>query len=330
MTENRPAAGLLAVLALSWGCAGAVAPPDQASDRPPVEVRTAVDQAVATTGDLITYRITVEYDPAYEVQIPEPGSEIAGFRIVDIGEEEPREEGGRRIRERYYRLRADLVGSYVLPAVEVGYRAAGGGEEAFQSVVASEIFVEVESVLPAGGEVSDIRDIKPLHEIESGWPWKWIGLGALLVALAAGGLYLRRRRRDLVELSMILPHEAAFRALDELRALDLSDPRVVRRFYFGLSETVRGYVEGRFGLNATDLTTEEILPRLGEVGELQGEPRMSLERFLEDTDRVKFAHHRPEPGEIEGAWERALSFVEATRLSEAADEDSSETEREAA
>ena len=175
MLERALWASLLAALAAFWGCGEAAAPVDEAEERPPVEVATAVDRAVATTGDLITYRITVDHDPSYEVEIPEPGSEIAGFRIVDIGDEEPREERGRRVRERWYQLRADLVGSYVLPAVEVAFRHVDDGpEEAVRTVAASEIFVEVESVLPAGGEVTDIRDIKRLHKIETGWPWKWI------------------------------------------------------------------------------------------------------------------------------------------------------------
>ncbi|MEE9561822.1 MAG: hypothetical protein V3W50_02000, partial [Thermoanaerobaculia bacterium] len=71
-------------------------------------------------------------------------------------------------------------------------------------------------------------------------------------------------------------------------------------------------VEGRFGLNATDLTSEEIvaeLPALEDLGEDHG---CVLERFLVHTDRVKFAEHQPSEGEIEGAYENALNFVEST------------------
>ena len=61
---------------------------------------------------------------------PRPAADIAGFRIIDVGSEEPREEGDRRIEERWYKLRADLVGSYVLPPVEVAYRPVPAGENA--------------------------------------------------------------------------------------------------------------------------------------------------------------------------------------------------------
>jgi hypothetical protein len=317
---------LLAGLILLPGCErSAEVLPDELP-RAPVEVQAAVDRAVATTGDLITFRVTVDYDSAWEVLIPEPGSEIAGFRIVDIGREEPVEIEGRVVEDRYYRLRADLVGSYVLPPVTVSFRpglpsepqskgSQGNVEESWSEASTSEIFVEVESVLPAEGQAEDIRDLKPLRDVRRRPPWLWIGLGALAaiaVALAAGWWVRRWRRR----LSLVPPrpaHEIAFEALATLRRTDFDDPEAVRRFYFQISETVRFYVENRFALNATDLTTEEILDWL-DLGEGPGEGQGGeLKQFLQETDQVKFAHQEPTQQDIEGTYERALGFVEATR-----------------
>ena len=67
----------------------------------PVETRSSVDRAVATTGDLITFSVTVDYESTLEVRIPEPGSEIAGFRIVDIGREEPLDNRGRIVENNF-------------------------------------------------------------------------------------------------------------------------------------------------------------------------------------------------------------------------------------
>jgi hypothetical protein len=370
-SERSPRAGLLLALAAAalglGGCRRQA--PAAAAPQPPVEAKAAVDRAVATTGDLITYTVTVDHDPAYAVEIPEAGAEIAGFRIVDVGREEPQQVAGRVVEKRWYKLRADLVGSYVLPPVTVTFRpaggtgaqpatggaqpakagaaapaagtepaggksapganeagadeakageaAAGGSEAGGGKVETSEIFVEVESVLPAAGGATDIRDLKPLRQLRSGPPWMLIGGGAAALALlvAAGGwLVWRRRRRPAVPPPP--PHEVAFAALDELRGTDFADAEAVRRYYFRLSEVVRAYVEGRFGLNATDLTTEEILLRLAGLAELAPEQRQHLAGFLTATDRVKFAAHEPAAGEIAEVYEQALSFVEATRPAE--------------
>jgi len=290
-----------------------------------VEAQAMVDRAVATTGDLITYRIQVDADPAHEVEMPEAGAEIAGFRIVDVGQAEPREKGGRILRERWYQLRADLVGSYVLPPIEVGYReeaVAGAEPGPWQTLVTSEIFVEVESVLPTDGEASDIRGLKPLREVRPPVPWMLIISMVLGVALLGAGLfwYLRRRasRRELPP--PIPAHELAFEALNRLRSTDFDDPEAVRLFYFQISEVIRAYVEGRFRLNATDLTTEEILARLAALDELVADQNHVLQEFLVDTDQVKFAHREASGRDIEGTYEQALGFVEATRPLPAMDE----------
>ncbi len=302
-----------------------------AEPKAPVETRSRVDRAVATTGDVITYSVTVDHDPGYEVRLPETGADIAGFRIIDVGSEEPREEGGRRILERWYKLRADLVGSYVLPPVEVAFRpvvddgeSETEGDEAdaevaeteqgFQSVQTSEIFIEVQSVLPEGTEVTDIRGLKPLRQVETPTPWwVWALAGAATALLAVLGVWFWRRGRRKVEVPPRPAHELAFEALARLRETDFEDLEAMRQFHFEISEVIRAYIERRFTLNATDLTTEEITALLDEVRGLTDDDSLRLRRFLDATDQVKFAAHEPSEEEIEGTYEGALSFVEATR-----------------
>ncbi len=329
--------GILLLLLL--GCnppAAEVEAPAEQAQRTPVETRSRVDRAVATTGDVITYTVIVDHDPGYEVSLPETGADIAGFRIIDVGSEEPREQDGRRILESWYKLRADLVGSYVLPPVEVAFRPAtetdlaevdaaevdaadataaeDAADETFETVQTSEIFIEVQSVLPEGGEVTDIRELKPLRQVDTTTPWwLWPVAGAVTVLLGLLGIWLWRRGRKEILLPPRPAHEIAFEALARLRETDFDDAEAVRGFHFEISEVVRGYVESRFTLNATDLTTEEITAVLDQVRDLAGDDGLCLQRFLAATDEVKFAAHEPSEEEITDTYEGALSFVEATR-----------------
>lgn len=318
---HRVGAALVAA-ALVLGCA-AGEPAADAEPRPPVELRASVDRPTATTGDLIVYAVEVERDAEVEVALDEPGTDIAGFRIVDLGRA-PAETlpSGRILERRWYELRADLVGAYVLPALTATYSdpSGAGGE-----VEAPGISVEVESVLPDdGSEATDIRDIKPLRRIDEGFAWLlWTGLALAAAALALAAWRWRRRRRPeggAPEAPPVPPYDLAIRELERLRRTDFSNLREVRRYCFAVSSVVRAYVEGRFGLNATDLTTEEILARLGDVAPLEAPQAKRLRRFLVATDQVKFAAHLPASDEIERTWEQALGFVEATRPREDAED----------
>ena len=255
---------LVLPLLLACGAADEQAGTGEAS-KPPAELRAAVDRATATTGDLITYEVEVERDPDVNVELADPGVDIAGFRIVDLGQDQPQTlDSGRVLERRWFQLRADLVGSYVLPALSATYSGPAGDGGDLET---PEIPVEVESVLPADGtEVTDIRDIKPLLRVGSGRPWLWwLGLAAAVLALAIAAWWWRRRRGsggDVPEVPRIPPYDLAIQELERLRRTDFSNLRELRRYYFAVSAVVRAYVEGRFGLNATDLTTEEILSRM--------------------------------------------------------------------
>jgi hypothetical protein len=304
----------LAAATFALGCAAGESAGD-AQGKPPAELRASVDRTTATTGDLITYTVEVERDPRVEVAFDDPGADIGGFRVVDLGRT-PAETlpSGRLLDRRWYELRADLVGSYVLPALTATYSEPSGPGGDLE---AGEISVEVESVLPDDrSEATDIRDIKPLRRIDTVASWLlWTALALAVAALGLAAWWWRRRRRDgaVSETPPVPPYDLAIGELERLRRTDFSDLRELRRYYFAVSSVVRTYVEGRFGLNATDLTTEEILNRLGGLVRLDPPQARRLERFLVATDQVKFAAHLPVTEEIERTYEQALGFVTATR-----------------
>lgn len=312
-----PTVSAVLALPLLLACGAAQEQADMAAaPKEPAELRASIDRSTATTGDLITYEVVIERDPEVNVELPDPGVGIAGFRIVDLGRDAPETlASGRILERRWFQLRADLVGSYMLPALSAGYSGPGGDAGELRT---PEIPVEVESVLPAdGSEVTDIRDIKPLRRVETSRQWPvWLGLALALLAAAFAAWWWRRRRGRgdaETETPRIPPYDLAIQELERLRRTDFSNLRELRRYYFAISAVVRTYVEGRFGLNATDLTTEEILSSLGGLVRLDPVQARRLERFLVATDQVKFAAHLPRPEEIDRTYGQAMSFVQTTR-----------------
>ena len=119
---------LLPLVALLFaGCAQEEASPEAPQvPKERIEARASVDRAVATTGDLLTYSVTVDHEAGIELEMPQIASEIAGFRIVDLGRDPTKTEGERVIERQWYELRADLVCVYEpdgMPAAAVVARA---------------------------------------------------------------------------------------------------------------------------------------------------------------------------------------------------------------
>ncbi|MFO8047458.1 MAG: hypothetical protein R6U29_00360 [Desulfosudaceae bacterium] len=146
----------------------------------------------------------------------------------------------------------------------------------------------------ATGSLTDIHDIRGPRQVGLNPAWYYgVGAAAAAAALLAGlafGLRKLKKNRSSGphEVTASLeepPEERAVRRLDELENRPPDKPA---DFYFQLSAIFREYIEGRYGLDAPEMTTEELLPRLAMI-DLEKELRDKARDFLRFGDRVKFA-----------------------------------------
>ena len=273
-----------------------------------VEVEVHVDSVVATIGDTLTYTVAVDHDEDYAVDLPELQGSLGGLAITDQGRQEAKSLGRVQISQ-WAKLRADTVGSYILPPPVVRART---GEDAWTDHETSRIFVDVVSVLPEEG-AEDIRDLKPLQPPPAISYDVLVGAAAMLLAMLGmvglwAGLRWWRHRPAPPPLP---PHLLAIRELEALRSLPLTDLERIRAWYFDLSAVLRRYIEARFGVNATDLTSEELAERLGGSA-VPDEEEAGLLAFLDATDAVKYAARPPGEGDIDTVYDAAIAFVRAT------------------
>lgn len=167
---------------------------------------------------------------------------------------------------------------------------------------------------PASEELTDIIDIKP--PVSYGWDSRWIiflllALAAILVAIAVLIIWKKRRRSKTGELSIPAEPEdvTALSALSELAAADNIQDRV---FYFSLSSIIRAYLDGRFGLDTMEKTTEELLPIIKKL-QIETERRSALADLLRSADPVKFASVHAGQVRREQDLKFVESFIKATR-----------------
>ncbi|MBI5115924.1 hypothetical protein HZA56_05580 [Candidatus Poribacteria bacterium] len=282
----------------------------------PLELSARVDRASVSPGDIVTFTVAADYAQGVSINLPEIADRLADFRIVNSGDSGPTKKGDRLLAERWYKLQADVAGSYTIEPIEVSYVQGGGAQKTLKT---PKIFIEVVSLLGKEGEANDIRDIKP--PLPAALPYKRVlltlaALGAF-VLLVLGMRWLvvwLRRRAEARKAASRLPHEEALEALEKLLKKRLIEKGREREFCFEISEIFRQYMQARFEIPAVDWTTDEILLHIDGNGMIEETLKPIVRAFLIDTDMAKFARHQPPREDLDRIIEDTRSFISRTKL----------------
>jgi hypothetical protein len=229
-------------------------------------------------------------------------------------------EGDGLVTTTVFELTAWRPGEVAVPAPRVRYFLPDGSDSA---LVGDTLSLHVASVLPAGQDSLQLRDIKEVAEIPGpGFPFREAGMilgGALLLAaLTTWLLRRRRRRRPIAAVAAGPPPEAAEvvarRALAELRARDLPARGELQLFYVELTGIVRRYLGARYHFDALDMTTSETEGALAARANLFRAPEtiQRVRQLLDGADMVKFARGRPPVETANRALDEAGWLVEET------------------
>jgi hypothetical protein len=199
------------------------------------------------------------------------------------------------------------LGAQKLPAMVLDVVApqASGTYEA----PGAEIVVEGVLTEEAVEKGEALYDIHPPAEVAvRSYRLLWIALGAAAVAALAYLAYRRWRRPKIVPAAPARAPDPldvrTLAALDSLRIEDLHGQGRYREFQFRLSEIVRGYLGERFGIDALECTSGELMAALKRHG-APGLQFDAFERHLLDADLIKFAKGDTTPD----ACRRELGFA---------------------
>lgn len=121
----------------------------------------------------------------------------------------------------------------------------------------------------------------------------WIGAGLLLAALVAALVWWLRRRSGAKEAEKVREpaHITALRNLDRYRGEKFWAPDKQKGFYSGVTDTLKTYIEARFGVDAPEMTTAELFGALKSEKDITPELYTDAKELFEIADFVKFAKH---------------------------------------
>ncbi len=145
-------------------------------------------------------------------------------------------------------------------------------------------------------------------------PWLLLGLFVIAVAyLLYRYIRYRRENRDFFGKPIVAdpPHIVALRALDKLRSEKLWQNGKEKIYYTGITDTLRVYIERRYGVGAMEMTSAEIMKSLSDK-QIEEKYFNELDELFKTADLVKFAKYVPGVQENEDAIPVAVRFVNST------------------
>lgn len=316
--------------------AGTAAPPaeslTQTTESGPVKATVALSPKKPRLGDPLTLTLTVEAKPKVAVEMPPFGEALGRFSIVNFTPRSETAADGSVKHVQRYVLDAPMSGRQRIPSLRIeftdgrpggmpgpsqGQLADGGADpSAPHELLTDELAIDIASVLPDGQVQNELKGLRgPLDETVAQSRWLRYALAPLALVLVGIGILLARRLRAQARQRVrVSAYDAAMRRLSSLEARGWPHPAEADAWYVELSDTVRRYIEDRYGVRAPELTTEEFLRAAQQQLRMQPAHRELLEAFLSTCDRVKFAGYRPGESESRQALDEARRFLSDTRI----------------
>jgi len=281
-----------------------------------VRVDAKLDTNVILIGDQVDYKIKLQLPESIPFQWPVLNDtlpdkiEIVKKSKIDttlIGD------GFMNI-EQILTLTAFDTGYYVIRPLQFKY-----GEQDVKTVETEPYLLNVFTV-----EVDTSLAIKPIKgpmkaplSFAEIWPWALASI--LFIVMVAGLIYYLKKKKANQPIVVkrqkpaLPPHRIAFEELEKLRNEKLWQHGQVKEYHSRLTDILREYIEGRFSINSTEMTTWETI-RAFAGAKIEKSSLEKLREILELADLAKFAKYKPLPEEHEKSMIDAEAFVKQTTI----------------
>lgn len=299
----------------AWVCGVALLIAGQAQAQN-VTVDASIDSLQLLIGEQAKIKLEVSLDAQQKLQLPFlRDTLVRGVEILDIAKPDTQllNEGKRMLIRQEYTITSFDSALYYLPPFEVMVNGQTYRSKALAMKVYS---VPVDTLHP-----EQFFGPKSVRQVPITWDdvatIVWLTL--LMVALGALGYYLFLRYKDNKPIikkikvePKLPPHQQALKEIERIKSdktLRTSDPKA---YYTELTDVLRTYMEERFGFNAMEMTSTEIIDKLKEINDK--ESISDLMFLFQTADLVKFAKHSPLMNENDMNLVNAVDFINNTKV----------------
>ncbi len=142
--------------------------------------------------------------------------------------------------------------------------------------------------------------------------------GVLFIPLLILLIYLAIRIRDnkpiirrIKVAPKVPPHKLAMQRLEHIKTEKVWQKGLSKEYYTQLTDAIRQYIKARFGFNAQEMTSTEIINKLLETNDK--EALAELRELFQTADLVKFAKYTPLMNENDINLIKSIDFINKTK-----------------
>ena len=251
----------------------------------------------------------VEFPQFKPTQMITPGVEVLGSQEL----ESQQEDNGFVTRATVYTLTSFDDTLYYLPPMTV---KIDGKPYKSKSLALKVLTIDVDTT-----NVDQFFGPKDVQDNPFQWSdWSltfWLSVLMLVLLAICYYLYLRMRdNKPIIThiriVKKLLPHQKAMQQIEQIKAEKMVTAEDSKEYYTRLTDTIRKYIEERYGFSAMEMTSSEIIAKLMET---QDEGALSELRHLFLTaDLVKFAKYSTLINENDMNLVNAIDFINQTKL----------------
>ena len=144
----------------------------------------------------------------------------------------------------------------------------------------------------------------------------WLSILMLVMMAVCYYLYLRLRdNKPIIAhikiVKRLLPHQKAMKEIEQIKADKMVSSDNQKEYYTKLTDTLRKYIEERYGFSAMEMTSTEIIERLMQTDQQSLE---ELRQLFTTADLVKFAKYSTMINENDANLVNAIDFINQTKL----------------
>jgi hypothetical protein len=280
----------------------------------PLRIESRVKSKSAQVGEPFSVEVLVTHAPNQRYEM-NAAQDVGEFDVRGI--ERHRTDGpGSSTTAFEVSMAAFQLGQQTTPTLKLTLAASGTTTEQTIDVAGKEI--DIVSSLPANADEKG-ENLFDVRSPEALWVRTYRAVYALFVLLALAACayavyrYVKRPRaaKALAEVPLLPLHIRATNALDALAQRQLPQQNRGREFYFQLSEILRGYLGERYGFEALESTTPELLAALGRRA-TPGLPFERLADFAHESDFVRYAKDEPRVEQCHQALQLSYLVVQQT------------------